>query len=272
MTESAAAPIGMVDSLADLSGGPTEEALAFARAYVADGEMDPALLALLRDPERLAERAVADAAKKARDWPALSHYRAANAALAGQRTDVVFIGDSITEMWRIAQPDLFRDGVVNRGISGQTSPQILLRFMPDVIALKPRAVHLMCGINDVAGNTGPTTPADYKANILAMLELARANGVTVILAGLTPISGLPWTPGVQDPKGRAAELNAWLAALAAERGLIHADYGPVLADAQGGLRADYTRDGVHPVGRGYDAMRPVAVAAMNAALQKPAGD
>ena len=262
------APKGMVDHLPG-NGGPPPEALAFATAYMAEGEMDPALLAKLGDPEFLAERERRKAAQRQVDWANLGYYRDDNAARAGQATDVVFIGDSITEMWRIAQPDLFTGGVVNRGISGQTSPQILLRFMADVVALKPRAVHLMCGINDVAGNTGPTTPQDYRHTILAMLDMARANAITVILAGLTPLTGLPWSPEVRDPRGRAGELDLWLGALAAERGLIHADYRPALVDADGALRADLTRDGVHPDAAGYALMRPIADAAMASALAAP---
>ncbi|RZJ32616.1 MAG: hypothetical protein EON85_00490 [Brevundimonas sp.] len=258
-------PRGMVDHLPG-NGGPPPEALAFATAYMAEGEMDMALLAKLGDPGFLAEREKQKAAQRQLDWPNLGYYRDDNAALAGRRTDVVFIGDSITEMWRIAQPDLFTGGVVNRGVSGQTSPQILLRFMADVIALKPRAVHLMCGVNDVAGNTGPTTPDDYRNNILAMLDLARANSVTVILAGVTPVTGLPWSPEVRDPCGRAVELDRWLGALAAERGLIHADYRSVLADADGALKPELTRDGVHPGAAGYRLMRPIAGAAMARAL------
>lgn len=259
-----AGPVGMVDSLAGLGGGPTEDALAFAEAYLAEGEMDPAVLARATDPERIAERERLTAEQRAIDWPALGYYRDANAALAGQRVEVVFLGDSLTEMWRIAQPDLFQNGVVNRGISGQTSPQMLLRFMADVVALKPRAVHLMCGANDIAGNTGPTTPQDYKANVLAMLELARAHEIEMILASLCPISGLPWAPGVQDPKDRVAELNDWLGGLAAARGLVHPDYHAVLSDDVGGLREDLTRDGVHPNARGYGLMRPLAAAALAA--------
>ena len=266
MSDSQSPVVGMVDSLDGQGGGPTEQALAFARAYMAEGEMDPALLALLSNPEALAERERLKAEQKARDWGNLGYYRADNAALAERRTDVVFMGDSITEMWRIAQPDLFENGRVNRGISGQTSPQMLLRFMPDVIALKPRVVHLMCGTNDVAGNTGPTTPGDYRNNIIAMVDLATANGIGVVLAQIPPMNGLLWSPAVQDPQGRVVELNGWLRTFAAERGLVQADYGAVLTDGANGMRAEFTRDGVHPGAGGYAVMRPVAEAALYRAL------
>ncbi|HEY9546337.1 MAG TPA: GDSL-type esterase/lipase family protein, partial [Solimonas sp.] len=102
------------------------------------------------------------------DWPQLGRYRDANRALEGIPQKLVFIGDSITEMWQAADPALFGKGIVNRGISGQTTPQMLLRFMADVVGLRPRAVHLMAGTNDIAGNSGPTCTADYQNNIIAM--------------------------------------------------------------------------------------------------------
>ena len=262
------APLGMVDHLP--GAGVTEEALAFARAYLAEGEMDPAAIAMIRDPGRIAARQAAATALRAADWPALGHYRDANAALAGQPVDAVFIGDSITEMWGVAHPGLFGEGVVNRGVSGQTSPQILLRFMADVVALKPRLVHLMCGANDVAGNTGPTTPQDYGNNIRAMADLARANGITMILAGITPFDGLAWAPQIGGTVARLAELNAWLAGFACERGLVHADYFPALATNESALNPLYTRDGLHPTRLGYDAMRPVAEAALAEARARQA--
>lgn len=255
--------LGMVDSLPGYGGASADE-LAFARAYLAPGEMDPAVLAMLGDAERIATRDRVKAQRRADDFAALGHYRDANAALAGRPVEVVFLGDSITEMWAIAQPDLFANGVVGRGVSGQTSAQCLLRFMADVVALKPRAVHLMCGVNDVAGNTGPTTPDDYRGAIRAMTDLARAHGIAVILGGLTPVTGLPWAPEVQDPRGRVVALNAWLAAFADENGLTFVDYFAVLADVDNALRADLTRDGVHPQTGGYALMRPLAEAAIQA--------
>ncbi|MDQ8027340.1 MAG: GDSL-type esterase/lipase family protein [Brevundimonas sp.] len=260
-------PVGMVDSLPG-NGGPAEDALAFATAYVADGEMDAALLAALSDPEKAAERERRKALQRQTDWANLGYYREENAALAGQKTDVVFMGDSITEMWRIAQPELFTDGIVNRGISGQTSAQMLVRFTPDVIALKPRVVHLMCGVNDVAGNTGPTTPQDLLNAINAMVDLAQAHGIEVILGTLTPVTGLPWAPAVQDPRGRVVAMNAEVRALAARRDMALADYFAVLADDGNALKSELTRDGVHPTGQGYREMRPLADAALKVALRR----
>ncbi len=250
----------MVDDLPGI--GLTEEALSFARAYLADGPMDPAVVDRFQSPERIAARQSAAALLRTSDWPALGHYRDANRALAGQTVRAVFIGDSLTEMWGAAHPDLFSGGVLNRGVSGQTSPQILLRFMPDVVSLRPRIVHLMCGANDVAGNTGPTTPQDYKDNIRAMADLAAANGITMILAGITSFDCLSWAPHITGTVARLAELNLWLAGFARERGLVHADYSSVLATPEGALKPIFTRDGVHPTRRGYDAMRPIVEAAL----------
>lgn len=270
MTQDADSPftpaVGMVDRLDSKGFGPSAEDYAFAEAYLAPGDLDPEWVARLADPDRRTRREALAAERRARDWPAIGQYREANAALAGQTVDVVFIGDSLTEFWAVAQPDLFTGGVVNRGISGQTSPQILLRFMADVIALKPRAVHLWCGGNDMAGNTGPSTVQDYQNNILAMLTLAQAHDVRVILGALTPFNVVSWNPAVGDLRARTAELNAWQTALVAERGLIRADYFSALADADGLLRPEFHRDGVHPTRAGYEAIRPVAEDAIRRAL------
>jgi lysophospholipase L1-like esterase len=202
----------------------------------------------------------------ARDWPNLCRYQAANAALAaGPAPRVVFMGDSITEGWVEGDPDLFANGVVGRGIGGQTAPQMLVRFRQDVVALKPRVVHLMAGTNDIAGNTGPGTVRDFQNNILSMIDLARANGIGVVLAGVPPSRRLYWR-GELDPRAAIRELNAWLRTTAAERGLVFVDYGSVLADAAEGLREDLGNDGVHPNRDGYAAMRPLAERAIAAAL------
>jgi lysophospholipase L1-like esterase len=200
----------------------------------------------------------------ARDWPGLCRYQEANATLAGKPPPrVVFIGDSITDGWVDGDPTLFAAGVVGRGIGAQTSPQMLLRFRQDVVALAPRVVHIMAGTNDIAGNTGPTTVRDFQNNILAMLDIARANGIAVVLAGIPPSKRLYWRE--LDPRREIRTLNAWLRDTAAERGLVFVDYGEVLADAEGGLRADLGNDGVHPNRAGYAAMRPLAERAIAAA-------
>jgi lysophospholipase L1-like esterase len=202
----------------------------------------------------------------ARDWPNLCRYKEANAALGATRPKVVLMGDSITEGWVRGDPALFMDGVVGRGIGGQTSPQMLVRFRQDVVALEPRVVHIMAGTNDIAGNTGQATVQDFRNNILAMIDLARANDIAVILAAIPPSQRLYWR-GDLDPRPLIRELNAWLRATAEELGLVFVDYGTVLADAGGGLREDLGNDGVHPNRAGYAAMRPLAERAIAAAIE-----
>ncbi len=206
--------------------------------------------------------------QQAADWPNLCHYKAANAALTrGPRPRAVFMGDSITDNWVRGDPPLFANGIVGRGIGGQTSPQMLARFQQDVVALRPRVVHIMAGTNDVAGNTGPTTLEDYQHNILAMTDLARANDIAVVLAAVPPSRKLFWR-GDLDPRPQIRELNEWLRALAFSRGLTFVDYGTVLADADGGMRADLGNDGVHPNRLGYARMRPLAERAVVEAVER----
>ncbi len=202
-----------------------------------------------------------------RDWAWLCRYRAANQALPGQRADIVFIGDSITEGWSRFAPGLFTGGIVNRGISGQTSPQLLLRFMADVVALKPRVVHLMIGTNDVAGNTGPTTPQAYQDNVRAMVTLARASGIKVVLGSIPPADRMNWRPDLR-PAARIAELNRWLKDFAVQQQLTFADYHAVLSGPNGELRPEFGHDGVHPESAGYAVMEPVARAALAEALSQ----
>jgi lysophospholipase L1-like esterase len=205
----------------------------------------------------------------ARDWPNLCRYKAANEALSGvERPRAVFMGDSITEGWVRADPSLFANGVLGRGIGGQTSPQMLVRFWQDVVALRPRVVHIMAGTNDIAGNTGPATVQDYRNNVLAMIDLAQVNGIAVVLAAVPPARRFSWREGL-DPRPSIRDLNDWLRETAAARGLGYVDYGAVLADAAGGLRVDLGNDGVHPNREGYAAMRPLAERALAAAEKAP---
>ncbi len=200
------------------------------------------------------------------DWAWLCRYQPANAAATGApRPDVVFMGDSITEFWARYDPGFFGHGIVDRGISGQTSPQMLLRFFQDVIALHPRVVHIMAGTNDLAGVGGPTSPEAFENNIRAMVELAQAEGIRVVLASIPPASAFPWAPKLK-PAGQIVALNAWLKAYAAERHAVYADYYTVLVDAaDGGMGKAFTADGVHPTTLGYQRMRPIAEQAIAAA-------
>ncbi len=232
----------------------------------AEASVDPE--ALFPPSPEIAERAMRiGAARRLNDWPALCQYRADNAALtaSGIRPQVVFIGDSLTELWRVADPSLFSANVVNRGISGQTSQQIVARFYTDAIRLRPRVIHVLCGGNDIAGNTGPTTLEDYGSNMLAMFDMAKANGIAVIVGGLTPANGIPWQPEV-DAGRWLPEVRTWLEHTAQQRGLVFADYHSALADEHGGLAAHLTKDGVHLTRPGYALMRPVALAAIDRAL------
>jgi lysophospholipase L1-like esterase len=199
------------------------------------------------------------------DWAWLGRYREANAALVPARAPrIVLLGDSITQGWIDKVPAFFTPGRLDRGIGGQTSAQMLLRFRQDVIDLDPAVVQIMTGTNDIAGNTGPMTPAQTQANIMSMAELARAHGITVILASITPAANFPWRPGLATVP-RIAELNAWLRQYAAQTGAIYADYWSALHDGDA-LRASLTYDGVHPNAAGYAAMAPVAEDAFRRAL------
>jgi len=199
------------------------------------------------------------------DWPWLCRFVQDNAALKARPT-VVFMGDSITEGWLVRDPAMFTPGRIDRGISGQTTPQMLLRFWQDVIALKPKVVHIMAGTNDLAGNTGPNSPEGYRNNIRAMVDLARANRIAVILGSIPPAARFGWQPAV-EPLRRIAELNVWLKAYAAERHLVYADYHAVLATPEGAMKPELSPDGVHPNAAGYKLMRPIAEAALKAALK-----
>lgn len=192
------------------------------------------------------------------DWAWLCRYQAANEALKNApRPRVVFMGDSITQGWGVYDPQLFSNGVIDRGVSGQTTPQMLVRFYQDVVALQPRVVHIMAGTNDIYGNTGPTSPEQFKNNIRAMVDLALANHIAVILASITPIGGDARSVA-QRPPARILELNRWLRGYATERGLIYADYYQAMVGPDGAVREGLTFDGLHPGTAGYKIMRPIA--------------
>jgi lysophospholipase L1-like esterase len=200
------------------------------------------------------------------DWAWLCRYREDNNAFDAQHpAKVVFLGDSITEGWASADPAYFTDGVVGRGLGGQTSPQILLRFYQDVIALHPKAVHIMIGTNDIAGNTGPNDVHAYQDNIRAMADLAKANGIKVIFGSILPADRFRWKPELQ-PAPLIAELNSWLREFAKANGHVYADYFSALAGSNGELPEKYGKDGVHPDAAGYAVMRPIADQAIAEAM------
>lgn len=198
------------------------------------------------------------------DPAGLCRYRAANAAMQGNAPRVVYLGDSITENWIHADPGFFGNGVVDRGISGQTSAQILLRMYPDVVALHPGTVHIMAGTNDILQNAGPVGDEDILNNLGAMTDIARANGIAVVLSAIPPIAVRTWQPDLR-PAARIAALNLRIRALAERRGAAFADYFAPLRDAGGGFDVRFANDGVHPNRDGYAVMKPIALRAIAAA-------
>lgn len=197
------------------------------------------------------------------DWAWLGRYRDDNAKLlaSGEKVHAVFLGDSITEGWARTDPEFLSKGNVGRGISAQTTPQLLVRMYQDVIGLKPRVVHIMAGTNDIAHNTGPMTPEDSRNNLMAMCEIARAHKIRVVLGSVPPASKYWWRPEA-EPKSAALAMNEWMRGYAKKIGAKYADYAAVLADAQGNVRKELAGDEVHPTAAGYAAMRPVAEAAI----------
>ena len=197
------------------------------------------------------------------DWAWLARYREDNAKLlaSGTKVDTVFLGDSITEGWARNDTEFFSKGIVGRGISAQTTPQLLVRMHADVIALKPRAVHIMAGTNDIAHNTGPMTAQESQNNLMAMCEIAKAHKLRIVLGAVPPASKYWWRPEVQ-PKAEALALNEWMRGYAKKIGAKYADYAAVLTDASGQVKPELAKDEVHPTAAGYAAMRPVAEAAI----------
>ena len=194
----------------------------------------------------------------ARDFGMVGYYSDDNAALIASKApvDVVFMGDSITEGWFDKRPGFFSRGRIDRGISGQTTSQMVLRMMSDVVALRPRVVHIMGGTNDIAGNTGPMTPEMSENNIRAMTDIAQRNGIKVLIASVPPAASFPWAPAIQT-RPAIAELNHRLKQLAHETGSVWVDYHPVLDDGTGAMKPGFAVDGVHPTEAGYDAMARV---------------
>ena|ERR1051326_6236017 len=203
------------------------------------------------------------------DWAQLEQYREDNARvrqLPAAERRVVFMGDSITRAWMVFNPEFFTaNGYIDRGVSGQTTPQMLVRFRQDVISLRPAALHLMAGTNDIAENTGPYRPEATTNNILSMAELAKLHGMRVILAALPPTAEFPWRTGLQ-PAGKIRALNDWIRAYAAQAGFVFADYAATLDDGAGAMKPGLAYDGVHPTKAGYAAMEPIAGRAIAQAL------
>jgi lysophospholipase L1-like esterase len=214
------------------------------------------------------------------DWPNLARYRDANAAIAAPAKDetrVVFMGDSITDVWVQPQFGGFFPSkpYMDRGISGQTTPQMLIRFRPDVIALKPRVVVILAGTNDIAGNTGPMTLEEIEGNLASMSELAHVNGIRVVLASVLPVydgghtaDGTPVMMTDRRPPEKILTLNAWIKNYTAQHHDIYLDYFSAMADEHGFLKTELSEDGLHPNKAGYAVMAPLAEKAISEATTK----
>ncbi len=206
------------------------------------------------------------------DFGGLAKYEEADLALrlpAEGENRVVFMGDSITEGWHFdGMGGYFRGKpYINRGISGQTTPQMLVRFRQDVIALKPRVVVILAGINDIAGNTGPMTLEQTEDNLASMADLAAANHIRVVLCSVMPAFDFPWMPGMA-PAGKVVALNAWIKAYAARKGYVYVDYHSAMKDDRDGLPPTLSKDGVHPLPAGYAIMTPLVEAGIAKALKR----
>lgn len=215
-----------------------------------------------------------------KDWPALARYREDNSKTAApdkKEKRVVFLGDSITDSWDNPSNGGFFPGkpYINRGISGQTTPQMLIRFRPDVVALKPEVVVILAGTNDIAGNTGPMTLESIEDNLASIAELARAHGIRVVLSSLLPVSdyektadGQPRNQTTRRPPEQIKALNEWMKKYAAENKLTYLDYYSAMIDDKGFLKDELSNDGLHPNVQGYQVMNPLAEKAIAAALKR----
>ena len=192
-----------------------------------------------------------------KDWANLNRYKNANAKLIltnSNKNRIVFMGNSITEEWKRFQPEFFSDNkYINRGISGQTTPQMLIRFRPDVIDLRPTAVVILAGINDIAENTGPSTVKMIAGNIISMAELAESNGIKVIISSILPASGFSWRP-IHDPPPKILAINMIIKKYAEKNGMTYLDYYSSMVNDQEGLKKEYGLDEVHPNKKGYEIM------------------
>ena len=207
---------------------------------------------------------------QSQDWPYLNRYQTENDKLSplklGEKR-IVFMGDSITELWSVVHPSFFSEkSYINRGIGGQTSPQMLVRFRADVVALNPSVVVLLAGANDIAQNTGPSTLEMIANNIFSMVELATANNIKVILCSVLPVFDFYWRQGL-EPAGKIVTLNKMIFEYAYTNAIPYVDYYSAMVDEQKGLKSMYSEDGVHPNKAGYEVMVPLAHEAIRLALK-----
>lgn len=202
------------------------------------------------------------------DWPNLARYHEDNAKLASKENEVVFMGDSITDGWGRRYGEFFPGkAYVNRGISGQTTPQMLIRFRPDVIDLKPKVVVILAGTNDIAGNTGPMSLEQIEENLMSMSDLARFHNIKVVLSSVMPVTDAIKPQTERRPPAQIVALNDWMKKYAADNGLVYLDYYSAMADENGMFKKDLTYDGLHPNAAGYAVMGPLAEKAIEKALE-----
>ena len=220
----------------------------------------------------LTPQQVAGLQKLGADWPQLARYRDENAKLpppAPGEQRVVFMGDSITDSWGHGPASGFFPGkpYVNRGISGQTTAQMVVRFQQDVVHLKPALVVILAGTNDIAGNTGLSSLEMIEDNLSSMAEIAQANGIRVVLSSVLPVSDYPWRRGLR-PAEKVRSVNAWMRAFCSQHGYTFLDYYSAMTNADGGLDPNLSKDGVHPTAAGYAVMAPLAEKSIKEALAK----
>jgi len=201
------------------------------------------------------------------DWPNLAYYRDQNKILNNSeknKNQVVFMGDSITEGWSNFYPEFFkRNNFINRGISGQTTPQMLIRFKPDVVDLSPRAVIILGGTNDIAGNTGPSTTKMITDNIFSMAEIGAKNNIPVFLSSVLPVYKYIWNLSIENPSKKILKLNEKINGYAKSNDLVYIDYYSSMVDERGGLKKEFSGDGVHPNKDGYDIMSNIVSSAID---------
>lgn len=207
----------------------------------------------------------------AKDWPNLKRYREANNKIVKtkQYPIAVFMGNSITDNWYQKDPQFFqKNKYAGRGISGQTTPQMLIRFTPDVIDLKAKVVVILAGTNDIAGNTGFASVKMITDNLKAMAQLAKANNIKVIFCSILPVKEYPWRKQIKNPTEKIKKVNAWMKEYSQKKGIYYLDYYVGMALQHGGMKPGISIDGVHPNEKGYNIMEPLVVAKIESVLNK----
>ncbi len=189
-----------------------------------------------------------------KDWANLNYYKNENLKVVKKSTEIVFMGNSITEEWKKYSPLFFNsNSYINRGISGQTTGQILMRFKADVVKLNPKIVVLLCGTNDIAENQGPITLENIENNIASMIDIAKSNNIKIILCSVLPVNEYPWKKSIK-PVEKINKLNIWLKEYSQNNNILYLDYFSSFVDEDKGMKTKYSKDGVHPNKAGYDLM------------------